>query len=100
MFKAFAIQTLSECTSFVQDLKLGHYIKVPPRATFIGMFYSLPVRLFVCLLGLVSFCILGVFVAAAVAALDFIVPRVFAPSYFPVSSLLLSFFPPFPDVSR
>lgn len=36
MFKAYVIQTLSECTSFVQDLKLGHYIKVPPRATFIG----------------------------------------------------------------
>lgn len=35
-FKAYSIQTLTESTSFVQDLKLGHYIKVPPRATFIG----------------------------------------------------------------
>ncbi|CAL1711504.1 unnamed protein product [Somion occarium] len=35
IFKAFVIQTLSEATSFAQDLKLGHYIKVPPRATFI-----------------------------------------------------------------
>ena len=35
-FKAYSVQTLSESTSFVQDLKLGHYIKVPPRATFIG----------------------------------------------------------------
>jgi OPT family small oligopeptide transporter len=35
IFKAYAVQTLLEATSFVQDLKLGHYIKVPPRATFL-----------------------------------------------------------------
>ncbi|KAH7883260.1 OPT oligopeptide transporter protein-domain-containing protein [Phlebopus sp. FC_14] len=35
IFKAYSVQTLTEATSFVQDLKLGHYIKVPPRATFI-----------------------------------------------------------------
>ncbi|KAF8504583.1 oligopeptide transporter [Russula emetica] len=34
-FKVYSVQTLSESTSFVQDLKLGHYIKVPPRATFL-----------------------------------------------------------------
>ncbi|KAF9228480.1 OPT superfamily oligopeptide transporter [Gyrodon lividus] len=34
IFKAYSVQTLTEATSFVQDLKLGHYIKVPPRATF------------------------------------------------------------------
>ncbi|KAI0795128.1 OPT oligopeptide transporter [Abortiporus biennis] len=34
-FKAYVIQSLTEATNFVQDLKLGHYIKVPPRATFI-----------------------------------------------------------------
>ncbi|TCD66757.1 hypothetical protein EIP91_000998 [Steccherinum ochraceum] len=34
IFKSYVIQSLSECTSFVMDLKLGHYIKVPPRATF------------------------------------------------------------------
>ncbi|KAG1723121.1 OPT oligopeptide transporter protein-domain-containing protein [Suillus paluster] len=38
IFKAYSIQTLTEATSFVQDLKLGHYIKVPPRATFIVQF--------------------------------------------------------------
>jgi len=37
IFKAYAVQTLSAATSFVQDLKLGHYIKVSPRATFLGM---------------------------------------------------------------
>jgi len=35
LFKAYAVQTLAEATSFVQDLKLGHYVKVPPRATFL-----------------------------------------------------------------
>ncbi|KAG6332224.1 hypothetical protein ID866_6863 [Astraeus odoratus] len=37
IFKAYSVQTLSEALSFVQDLKLGHYIKVPPRATFLGL---------------------------------------------------------------
>jgi hypothetical protein len=36
VFKAYSVQTLTEATSFVQDLKLGHYVKVPPRATFMG----------------------------------------------------------------
>lgn len=36
--KAYSVQTLSEATDFVQDLKLGHYIKIPPRATFLGVF--------------------------------------------------------------
>ncbi|KAL9712217.1 hypothetical protein Ac2012v2_005295 [Leucoagaricus gongylophorus] len=35
VFKAYSVQTLTEATSFVQDLKLGHYVKVPPRATFV-----------------------------------------------------------------
>jgi hypothetical protein len=38
LFKAYSVQTLSAATSFVQDLKLGHYVKVPPRATFMGTF--------------------------------------------------------------
>jgi hypothetical protein len=36
IFKVYSVQTLGLSTSFVQDLKLGHYIKVPPRATFTG----------------------------------------------------------------
>ncbi|KAF8954190.1 OPT oligopeptide transporter [Flammula alnicola] len=35
LFKAYSVQTLSASTAFVQDLKLGHYVKVPPRATFL-----------------------------------------------------------------
>lgn len=38
MFKAFAVQPIGFALTFVQDLKLGHYMKVPPRATFIGAF--------------------------------------------------------------
>jgi hypothetical protein len=36
IFKAYSVQTLSASTSFIQDLKLGHYVKVPPCATFMG----------------------------------------------------------------
>lgn len=34
------MQTLAEGTAFVQDLKLGHYIKLPPRATFMVQLMS------------------------------------------------------------
>ncbi|CCM01622.1 uncharacterized protein FIBRA_03683 [Fibroporia radiculosa] len=34
IFKSFALQTLYEGVRFMQDMKLGHYIKIPPRATF------------------------------------------------------------------
>ncbi|TIB67791.1 hypothetical protein E3Q24_04023 [Wallemia mellicola] len=34
IFKCYSIQTMSEGLSFIQDAKLGHYIKIPPRATF------------------------------------------------------------------
>jgi hypothetical protein len=37
VFKSYSVQTLIEGASFVQDLKLGHYVKVPPRATFVGV---------------------------------------------------------------
>lgn len=36
IFKSYSIQTLVEAITFVQDLKLGHYVKVPPRAIFVG----------------------------------------------------------------
>jgi OPT family oligopeptide transporter len=34
--KTYSVQALSQGLSFLQDQKLGHYIKVPPRATFIA----------------------------------------------------------------
>ncbi|KAG8832746.1 hypothetical protein FRC17_000756 [Serendipita sp. 399] len=40
LFKAFSVQTLGSSLAFMQDLKLGHYMKVPPRATFLVQMVS------------------------------------------------------------
>lgn len=40
VFKAYSVQTLIEASAFVQDLKLSHYVKVPPRATFAGASFA------------------------------------------------------------
>lgn len=37
-FKCFSAQGLFSGLAFVQDLKLGHYMKIPPRSTWIGAF--------------------------------------------------------------
>jgi OPT family oligopeptide transporter len=34
MFKTYGYITMSQALSFVSDLKLGHYMKVPPRTMF------------------------------------------------------------------
>ncbi|KZV66463.1 OPT superfamily oligopeptide transporter [Peniophora sp. CONT] len=47
VFKAYSVQTLTEATSFVQDLKLGHYIKISPRATFKVQFVATFIAAFV-----------------------------------------------------
>jgi len=47
VFKAYSVQTLTEATSFVQDLKLGHYVKVPPRATFVVQMVATTLAAFV-----------------------------------------------------
>ena len=36
VFKVYSMQSITQALLFLQDLKLGHYIKVPPRATFLG----------------------------------------------------------------
>ena len=36
LFKAFTVNTLQLGLYYIQDLKLGHYMKVPPRVTFSG----------------------------------------------------------------
>ena len=36
LFKVFAIQPMSTGIQFTQDLKLAHYMKIPPRTTFWG----------------------------------------------------------------
>ncbi|KAI8459070.1 oligopeptide transporter 4 [Phakopsora pachyrhizi] len=35
LFKTFSVQSLLVGLAFIQDLKLGHYMKIPPRVTFI-----------------------------------------------------------------
>ncbi|KAF8648518.1 hypothetical protein AX16_006224 [Volvariella volvacea WC 439] len=47
VFKAYSVQTLTAATSFVQDLKLGHYVKVPPRATFLVQLIATTMAAFV-----------------------------------------------------
>lgn len=37
VFNAYSVQMLLQATFFMQDLKLGHYIKVPPHAKFLGV---------------------------------------------------------------
>lgn len=34
IFKCYSIETLYSAQMFTQDLKLGHYLKIPPRTTF------------------------------------------------------------------
>lgn len=41
------MQTIVEALSFVQDQKLGHYMKVPPRATFVAQLSATTVACFV-----------------------------------------------------
>ncbi|WVR05633.1 OPT family small oligopeptide transporter [Kwoniella sp. DSM 27419] len=47
IFKVFGTQTVVEALSFVQDMKLGHYMKVPPRSTFIAQLSAAAVACFV-----------------------------------------------------
>ncbi|RIA90001.1 oligopeptide transporter OPT family [Glomus cerebriforme] len=39
-FKTYGYMGVYQCLTFVGDLKLGHYLKIPPRAMFICQFYG------------------------------------------------------------
>ncbi|CAG8483621.1 21933_t:CDS:10 [Gigaspora margarita] len=39
-FKSYGYTSLSQCLLFVQDLKLGHYMKVPPRSMFTSQLWG------------------------------------------------------------
>jgi hypothetical protein len=41
------VQTITEAMTFVQDQKLGHYIKLPPRATFVAQLSATSIAAFV-----------------------------------------------------
>ncbi|EST08368.1 Oligopeptide transporter, OPT superfamily [Kalmanozyma brasiliensis GHG001] len=47
IFKAYAMQGLFGGLGFVQDLKLGHYMKIPPRLTFMAQLSGVIVACFV-----------------------------------------------------
>ncbi|EIW72833.1 hypothetical protein TREMEDRAFT_42014 [Tremella mesenterica DSM 1558] len=36
IFKTFSVQSLYEALYFISDQKLGHYMKIPPRSTFVA----------------------------------------------------------------
>jgi len=40
IFKCYSVQTMQIALAFIQDLKLGHYMKVPPRATFMAQMFA------------------------------------------------------------
>ncbi|WVQ65163.1 OPT family small oligopeptide transporter [Kwoniella botswanensis] len=45
--KVFTVQTVAAGLLFVQDQKLGHYMKVPPRATFIAQLSATAIACFI-----------------------------------------------------
>lgn len=47
-FKSFGYITTAQALAFSNDLKLGHYLKVPPRHTFIAQLVATLVSSFVC----------------------------------------------------
>ena len=47
IFKSYSVQTQTIALEFVQDLKLGHYIKIPPRATFVAQLSATVLSAFV-----------------------------------------------------
>ncbi|KAK0713329.1 OPT oligopeptide transporter protein-domain-containing protein [Lasiosphaeria miniovina] len=47
-FKCFGYVTCSNATSFANDLKLAHYIKIPPRQTFMAQVIPTLISTFIC----------------------------------------------------
>jgi len=47
IFKTFAVQTLVEALYFVRDMKIGHYMKVPPRSMFVAQMSACAIACFV-----------------------------------------------------
>ena len=47
IFKTFSVQTIAEALIFLQDQKLGHYMKIPPRSLFIAQLSAASITCFV-----------------------------------------------------
>ncbi|KAF8943273.1 hypothetical protein BGZ47_005625 [Haplosporangium gracile] len=39
-FKCYGYMSMYQCMNLLSDLKLGHYMKIPPRSMFIGQFWG------------------------------------------------------------
>ncbi|KAF9988225.1 hypothetical protein BGZ65_010365 [Modicella reniformis] len=39
-FKCYGYMAMYQCNLLMQDLKLGHYMKIPPRSMFVGQFWG------------------------------------------------------------
>ncbi|GJJ70241.1 hypothetical protein EMPS_02590 [Entomortierella parvispora] len=40
VFKTYGYMVMGQCQNLLQDLKLGHYMKIPPRAMFVAQFWG------------------------------------------------------------
>ncbi|KAG0047140.1 hypothetical protein BGZ83_007741 [Gryganskiella cystojenkinii] len=40
VFKCYGYMAMYQCNTLLSDLKLGHYMKIPPRSMFIGQFWG------------------------------------------------------------
>ncbi|KAG0046037.1 hypothetical protein BGZ83_008764, partial [Gryganskiella cystojenkinii] len=40
VFKCYGYMAMAQCLQLMTDLKLGHYMKIPPRAMFVGQFWG------------------------------------------------------------
>ena len=47
-FKAFGYITTAQAVYFSNDLKIAHYVKIPPRCTFVAQVLAVAVSTFVC----------------------------------------------------
>lgn len=50
IFKTFSYISLSQATSFLGDLKLGHYMKIPPRTMYMAQVVATVISVFVVVL--------------------------------------------------
>ena len=39
-FKCYGCMAMHQCLTLLSDLKLGHYMKIPPRSMFVGQFWG------------------------------------------------------------
>ncbi|KJZ71897.1 hypothetical protein HIM_08742 [Hirsutella minnesotensis 3608] len=47
-FKSYGYVTCAHAISFANDLKIAHYVKIPPRVTFVGQMLATLISTFIC----------------------------------------------------